>query len=82
MTVFKALQKEMNILTSLGGNKWRSNANLVKNTKWKMKLHELGIMGQSVVYSALECESCGAVYPLQELGKNTSNEAIASMLKS
>jgi uncharacterized Zn finger protein len=52
------------------------------NTNWKIKLHEMRIMGQSVVYSALECEGCGAVYPLQDLGKNTSKETIASMLKS
>ena len=52
------------------------------NSNWKLKLHEMRVMGQSVVYSALECEGCGAVYPLQDLGKNTSKEAIASMLKS
>ncbi|MHA1907136.1 MAG: hypothetical protein ACW98Y_07565 [Candidatus Thorarchaeota archaeon] len=52
------------------------------NTNWKIKLHEVRVMGQSVVYSALECEECGAVYPLQDLGKNASKEAIAAMLKS
>ncbi|MFW9932246.1 MAG: hypothetical protein ACFFDR_06280 [Candidatus Thorarchaeota archaeon] len=32
-------------------------------------------------YSALKCESCGSIYPLQELGKNVSKDAITSMLK-
>ncbi|MFW9921369.1 MAG: hypothetical protein ACFFED_17345 [Candidatus Thorarchaeota archaeon] len=51
------------------------------NGNWKVKIFEMRVMGQSIVYSALKCESCGSIYPLQELGKNVSKDAITSMLK-
>ncbi|TXT56120.1 MAG: hypothetical protein BAJATHORv1_30506 [Candidatus Thorarchaeota archaeon] len=49
--------------------------------KWKMVLHELRVMGQSIVYSAIKCDGCGMVYPLAELGKNQPKGSFAAVLK-
>ena len=51
------------------------------NGDWKVKIFEMRVMNQSVVYSALKCESCGSIYLLQEIGRNVSRDAIMSMLK-
>ena len=51
------------------------------NSKWTMKIYEMRVMGQTVVYTALKCNECGMNYPLQELGKNMSKESIAHVLK-
>lgn len=56
---------------------------------WKMTIHEIvvgggGFGGGSVVYTAMKCEGCDMVYPLQELakgkGKRVSKEAVIDML--
>ncbi len=56
------------------------------NEDWKMVIYEmsLGRVG-GAVFSALKCECCGMVYPLQELAKGTgrhvSKETVIGMLK-
>ena len=50
-------------------------------TSWKAILHEIRMFGQNVIYSAIKCDGCGAVYPLAQLGKNQSIESIRNMLK-
>ncbi|MBD3405669.1 MAG: hypothetical protein GF411_06005 [Candidatus Lokiarchaeota archaeon] len=49
--------------------------------KLKLVLHELHVMGQSIVYSAIKCEGCGMVYPLAELGKNQPKSSFLAVLK-
>lgn len=51
-------------------------------SQFELTIHELGVMGQKIVYSALKCKGCGMVYPLAELGRNVSKASIASMLHS
>ncbi|MGY5865368.1 MAG: hypothetical protein RTV41_12255 [Candidatus Thorarchaeota archaeon] len=55
-----------------------------------MTIHEIvvgggGFGGGSVVYSAMKCEGCGMVYPLQEVakgkGRRVSKDAVIGMLK-
>ena len=50
-----------------------------------MVIHELQVPGGGVVYSALKCENCGMVYPLQELAKgrgmSVSKDSVIAMLK-
>jgi hypothetical protein len=56
---------------------------------WKMTIYELviggGFASGNVVYSAMKCEGCGMVYPLQELakgkGSHVSKDTIISMLE-
>jgi uncharacterized Zn finger protein len=53
--------------------------------EWKMTIHEMNVVQGSVIYSAMKCEGCGMVYPLQELAKgigmHVSKESVISMLK-
>ncbi len=53
--------------------------------RWSLVIHELNAGMGTVIYSALKCENCGMVYPLQELAKgrgmSVSKEAIVRMLK-
>ncbi len=51
------------------------------NVKWTMRLFEMRVKGQSLVYTALKCNECGMNYPLQKLGKNMPKKSIASVLK-
>ena len=51
------------------------------NSKWTMKLFEMRLKGQNIVYTALKCNECGINYPLQKLGKNMSKKSIANVLK-
>ncbi|MHA2027510.1 MAG: hypothetical protein ACW98U_16550 [Candidatus Thorarchaeota archaeon] len=55
-----------------------------------MTIHEIvvgggGFGGGSVVYSAMKCDGCGMVYPLQEVakgkGRRVSKDAVIGMLK-
>jgi uncharacterized Zn finger protein len=52
---------------------------------WKMVIHEVRVPGGGVVYSAMKCENCGMVYPLQELAKGrgmqVSKDSVIGMLK-
>ena len=51
---------------------------------WKMTINEISVRGGNIVHSALKCEGCGMVYPLQELAKgrggHVSKDAVISML--
>ncbi|MHA1769253.1 MAG: hypothetical protein ACTSV3_05315 [Candidatus Thorarchaeota archaeon] len=53
--------------------------------EWKAVIHEMKFGPGGIVYSALKCESCGMVYPLQELAKGAgmrmSKETVRAMLK-
>lgn len=53
--------------------------------EWKMVIHEIKVPGGGVVYSAIKCENCGMVYPLQELAKgrgmSVSKDSVIGMLK-
>ncbi len=56
------------------------------NEEWKMVIYEMSLGGVGgVVYSALKCESCGMVFPLQELakgrGRQVSKDTVIGMLK-
>ncbi|MFW9788141.1 MAG: hypothetical protein ACFFE2_13250 [Candidatus Thorarchaeota archaeon] len=50
-----------------------------------MVIHELHVAGGVVIHSAMKCEGCGMVYPLQEVAKgrgvSVSKEAVIGMLK-
>ena len=57
---------------------------------FKMTIHEVvvgggGFGGGSVVYSAMKCDGCGMVYPLQELakgrGRAVNKDQVIGMLK-
>lgn len=56
---------------------------------WKMVIHEVVIRGMigggGVVYSAMKCNGCGMVYPLQELAKGkggrVNKDVLIGMLK-
>ncbi|MCF2137615.1 MAG: hypothetical protein K9W43_10335 [Candidatus Thorarchaeota archaeon] len=48
---------------------------------WLATIYEIRVAGMPVVYSALKCKACGAIYPLAELGKQVSKERIKSYLK-
>ncbi len=53
--------------------------------EWKMTIHQVNVPGGSVVYSAMKCEGCGMVYPLQEVAKGrgmgVSKDTVIGMLK-
>jgi len=55
------------------------------NEDWQMVIHKVNIGGGGVVYSAMKCENCGMVYPLQELAKgqgmSVSKDRVIGMLK-
>ena len=50
-----------------------------------MVIHEVKLPVGEVVYSAMKCENCGMVYPLQELAKGrgmgVSKDSVVGMLK-
>ena len=50
-----------------------------------MVIHEVRVPGGGVIYSAMKCENCGMVYPLQEVAKGrgmqVSNDSVIGMLK-
>lgn len=52
---------------------------------WKIVIHEVKVPMGEIVYSAMKCEDCGMVYPLQELAKgrgmSVSKDSIIAMLK-
>jgi len=52
---------------------------------WKMVIHEIRLPMGEVVYSAMKCENCGMVYPLQEVAKGrgmgVSRDSVIGMLK-
>jgi len=52
---------------------------------WKLVIYQMSVPGGGVVYSAMKCEGCGMVYPLQELAKgrgmSVSKDAVIGMLK-
>ncbi len=50
-------------------------------TDWVATIHEIRAMGVPVVYSAIKCKNCGAVYPLTDLGKGVSKGQVKSFLK-
>ena len=50
-----------------------------------MVIHEVQVPGGGVIYSAMKCENCDMVYPLQELAKGrgmrVSKDSVIGMLK-
>ena len=50
-----------------------------------MVIHEVRVPGGGVIYSAMKCEGCGMVYPLQEVAKGQgmriSKDSVIGMLK-
>jgi uncharacterized Zn finger protein len=58
---------------------------MCESEDWKMVIHKISAGGGGVIHSALKCEGCGMVYPLQELakgvGRQVSKEAVIGMLK-
>ena len=50
-----------------------------------MVIHQVKLPMGEVVYSAMKCENCGMVYPLQELAKgrgmSVSKDSVIGMLK-
>lgn len=55
------------------------------NEDWKLVIHKMSLGKGGVIYSALKCESCDMVYPLQELakgiGRQVNKETVIGMLK-
>jgi C4-type Zn-finger protein len=53
--------------------------------EWKMVIHAVKLPVGEVVYSAIKCENCDMVYPLQELAKgrgmSVSKDSVIGMLK-
>ncbi|MBN2228659.1 MAG: hypothetical protein JW779_03625 [Candidatus Thorarchaeota archaeon] len=51
---------------------------------WKIKLHEIDNRGLKAYYVALECTTCGMVYPLEKLAvkqRGITIEDVRSYLK-
>ena len=52
---------------------------------WKMVIHEVRVPGGVVIYSAMKCDSCEMVYPVQEVAKGrgmqVSKDTVIGMLK-
>ncbi|MGD9397407.1 MAG: hypothetical protein PVJ05_13320 [Candidatus Thorarchaeota archaeon] len=52
---------------------------------WKLVIHEVQVPGGGVIYSAMKCENCNMVYPLQEVAKGrgmrVSKDSVIGMLK-
>lgn len=57
------------------------NCETCGNDNWKIILHELRVIGITSVITALECESCGMIYPLYTAGARTSKEKIVKALQ-
>lgn len=47
-----------------------------------MTIYEMKVFGQTSIYTAVKCETCGMVYPLTQLAKNQAKETVIGMLKS
>ena len=52
---------------------------------WKMVIRDVHVPGGVVIYSAMKCENCSMVYPLQEVakgrGRSVSKDTVIGMLK-
>ena len=50
-----------------------------------MVIHDVHVPGGVVIYSAMKCENCSMVYPLQEVakgrGRGVSKDTVIGMLK-
>ncbi len=50
-------------------------------TEWLVTVSELSVMRVPVVYTALKCKKCGALYPIKDLGKGVRRDQVKAMLR-